>query len=196
MDSDAARVVSDSRTAPAGWDALTVSPPGGHVFQGTAWAQHLRQLGASPHFLTFSDGRTALVTLRESRFIPGPKASVRRGPAHAGDPPEMVAARCAALVAWARTQRVRELFMDPQRDADPRYEQAMDRLGFAVAPEVEPSIHVMRLALPDGTTLESLHAGLAKSTRQRIASATKAGVIYLVQISRSLKAFFAELRME
>ena len=29
-------------SAPPGWDALTVDPPGGHLLQGSAWAEHRR----------------------------------------------------------------------------------------------------------------------------------------------------------
>ncbi len=70
--------------SPAGWDDLTVNAPGGHVMQGTAWADHRRSQGARPRFVIFEDGSGALVTLRRSPLVPGTVASIRRGPAHGG----------------------------------------------------------------------------------------------------------------
>ena len=45
----------------------------------------------------------------------------------------------------------------------PAYEAAMDALGAVVTDEYQPSIHVMRLPLPSGSTEESLWAGVAKT---------------------------------
>jgi len=170
------RVTRASAIAPEGWDELTVAAPGGHVMQGTAWAEHRRGQGGEPRFVEFDDGRAALVILRRSPGLPGTTASVRRGPVHAGDGPERLAARSAALAEHLRSEGVRDIFVDPELDADPAYEAAMDRLGSTVATEVQPSIHVMRLAFPAGATEESLLATVSKSSRQRIRAAEKAGV--------------------
>lgn len=170
------RVARLSASAPDGWDGLTVASPGGHVMQGTAWADHRRSQGGEPRFVEFDDGRAALVILRRSPGLPGATASVRRGPAHAGDGPQRLAARSAALAEHLRGQGVRDLFVDPELDADPAYDAAMDRLGFKVADEVQPSIHVMRLTFPKGATEESVLATVSKSSRQRIRAAEKAGI--------------------
>jgi hypothetical protein len=95
---------------------------------------------------------------------------VRRGPAHGGFEAARQGERAATLAAWARGIGARDLFLDPEHDADPAYEAAMDAAGFSVAPELEPSIHVMRLDLA-GSTPDSLWEGLSKSTRQRIRAA-------------------------
>nr|MDQ3554174.1 aminoacyltransferase [Chloroflexota bacterium] len=155
---------------------LTVAAPGGHVMQGSAWAAHRRSQGGQPRFVEFDDGRAALVILRRSPGLPGATASVRRGPAHAGDGPQRLAARSAALAEHLRSEGVRDLSVDPELDADPAYDAAMDRFGFEVTDEVQPSIHVMRLAFPPGATEESLLASVSKSSRQRIRAAEKAGI--------------------
>lgn len=170
------RVVRVSALPSPDWDELTVAAPGGHVMQGTAWAEHRRSQGGEPRFVEFDDGRAALVILRRSPGLPGASAAVRRGPVHAGDGPVRLAARCAALAEHLRGEGVRDLFVDPELDADPAYDAAMDRLGFAETGEVQPSIHVMRLTFPAGATEESLLATFSKSTRQRIRAAQKAGI--------------------
>jgi lipid II:glycine glycyltransferase (peptidoglycan interpeptide bridge formation enzyme) len=176
-------VTSVLREAPADWDARAVDAAGGHVMQGTAWAAHRRAQGGDPRFVLFEDGGVALVVLRRSPLVPGAAATVRRGPAHRGEGGERLAERCAALAAWARAEGARHLFVDPELDHDPAYEAAMDRLGFAVTDEVQPSIHVMRLDLPAGATEESVLAGVSKSTRQRIRAAERAGVTVRADIA-------------
>ncbi|MBA2275324.1 MAG: peptidoglycan bridge formation glycyltransferase FemA/FemB family protein [Chloroflexi bacterium] len=183
-------------TAPEGWDDLTVRAPGGHVMQGTAWAEYRRSQGAHPQFVTFDDGRAALVMLRSSPLLPGATASVRRGPVHAGDDPERLAARAAALAAYLRAQGVRDLFVDPELDADFRYDAAMDRYGFRPAAEFQPSIHVMRLSLPPDSTEATILAGFTRSTRQRIRAAEKAGITVREDSGGQLIDAFGELLVE
>jgi lipid II:glycine glycyltransferase (peptidoglycan interpeptide bridge formation enzyme) len=167
---DAAAGPRVTAEAPPDWDARAVHVQGGHVYQSTAWAAYRATHGRDPHFVDLPDGGAALVLVRRSRGLPGVEASVRRGPAHGGLAPDRLAARASALVAWARGVGARDLFLDPEHDADPAYEAAMDAAGLAVAPELEPSIHVMRLDLA-GATEASLREGLSKATRQRIRAA-------------------------
>ncbi len=181
---------------PAGWDELTVALPGGHVMQGTAWARYRLSQGARPRYVLFDDGRAALVILRSSPLLPGATASVRRGPVHAGDGPERLASRAAALAEYLRREGIRDLFIDPEIDADPRYEAAMDARGFRVAAEFQASIHVMRLALPDGCTEASVFAGFTRSTRQRIRAAEKAGITVRDDTDGHLLDDFAQLLRE
>ncbi|MGH2467631.1 MAG: GNAT family N-acetyltransferase, partial [Candidatus Limnocylindrales bacterium] len=100
----------------------------------------------------------------------------RRGPISGGLEPAIAAARATALAARLRAEGVASLTVDPELPASPAYEAAMDRAGFRRAPEAQPSIHLMRLELPPGTTEATLLAGCSKSTRQRIRSASAAGV--------------------
>ena len=170
------KVIGVAHEPPAGWDERTVGAPGGHVMQGTAWADHRRAQGAEPRFVTFDDGCACLVVLRHSPLVPGATASVRRGPAHAGDGPERVAARAGALADWLRGEGARDLVLDPELESDARYDLAMNGLGFAVTAEFQPSIHVMRLDFPAGATEASVLAGFSKSARQRIRAAERAGI--------------------
>lgn len=189
-------VAHASDTAPEDWDELTVKAPGGHVMQGTAWAAYRRSHGARPRYVTFDDGRAALVILRSSPLLPGATASVRRGPVHAGDGPERLAARAAALAAYLRTQGVRDLFLDPEFDADARYDAAMDGHGFRTTAEFQPSIHVMRLKLSAGATEASVLASFTKSTRQRIRAAEKAGITVREDTEGRLIDAFGQLLVE
>jgi lipid II:glycine glycyltransferase (peptidoglycan interpeptide bridge formation enzyme) len=170
------RVASVSATAPDGWDRDTVAAPGGNVLQGTCWAAHRRAQGARPMFVTFTDGRAALVIARRQRGLGGLSAACRKGPIHAGDPPEAIASRAAALATMLREKRATDLFLDPEIDQSSAYETAMEGAGFGVTDEAQPSIHVMRLALPAGCTETELFPTLGKTTRQRIHAAEKAGI--------------------
>ncbi len=193
---DAVRVSQVLADQPAGWDALTVAVPGGHVMQGSAWAGYRLSQGARPRYVLFDDGRAALVILRSSPLLPGATASVRRGPVHAGDPPERLAARAAALAEYLRPEGVRDLYVDPEVEAEGRYEAAMEAYGFRVATEFQASIHVMRLTLPDGSTEASVFAGFTRSTRQRIRAAEKAGITVRDDRDGHLLDAFAQLLRE
>jgi lipid II:glycine glycyltransferase (peptidoglycan interpeptide bridge formation enzyme) len=169
-------VASVSTTAPADWDRLTVSAPGGSVMQGSCWAAHRRAQGARPLFVTFTDGRAALVIARRQRGLGGLSAACRKGPITAGDAPDAVAGRAIALATLLRGRRATDLFVDPELERTESYAMAMTRAGFRVTDEAQPSIHVMRLALPAGCSEDELFATLAKTTRQRVQAARKAGI--------------------
>ena len=169
------RVVADVATAPADWDERAVAVPGGHVMQSAAWGDYRASLGSEPRYLEFDDDRVALVLLRSTPGLPGVEASCRRGPAHAGERSTAAVARAVALAAWAGDHGARDLYLDPERDADPDWAAAMDAAGFEVTTGLDPSIHVMRLDLEPGADAETLAARLSKSTRQRIRAAEGAG---------------------
>jgi lipid II:glycine glycyltransferase (peptidoglycan interpeptide bridge formation enzyme) len=168
--------VSDARNEPtADWDDHTVRAPGGHALQGTAWAEHRRSQGWRSRFVRFSDGRAALVLTHRQPPLPGFVAYAPRGPIAAGDGPERTAERAAALVEWLRPLGATILAVDPELDADSAYDRRLAATGFRPTEEIQPSRHRMVLPLPPGTTEESLLAGFAKTTRQRIRAAEKAG---------------------
>ena len=189
-------VVSMTAEPPTDWDARVVGVPGGHVMQGTAWAAHRRSQGADPRFVTFSDGRGVLVVLRRQPLSIGSIATVRRGPVHADGTGADLAAHIGVLAAALRDSGARELFVDPELDADAGYEVAMDALGAVLAEEYQPSIHVMRLPLPPGTTEGSVWAGVAKTTRQRVRGADRVGTIVRRDESGSMMEAFGELLVE
>jgi lipid II:glycine glycyltransferase (peptidoglycan interpeptide bridge formation enzyme) len=189
-------VVDIATEAPDGWDQRVVAAPGGHVMQGTAWAAHRRAQGADPRFVTFSDGQGVLVVLRHQPLTVGSIATVRRGPAHGGGSGVELAGRIGVLGAALARIGARELFVDPELDADPAYEASMDALGAVVTAEYQPSIHVMRLPLPTGSTEASIWAGVTKTTRQRVRAAERLGTIVRHDDSGQLLEAFGELLVE
>jgi lipid II:glycine glycyltransferase (peptidoglycan interpeptide bridge formation enzyme) len=101
-----------------------------------------------------------------------------------------------ALAEHLRAQGVRDLFVDPELDADPRYDAAMDRYGFRPAAEFQPSTHVMRLSLPPDSTETTVLAGFTRSIRQRIRAAEKAGITVREDSGGQLIDAFGELLVE
>jgi hypothetical protein len=160
--------------------------------QGTCWAEHRRAAGQEPLFVTFDDGRGALIVSRPQRPV-GVFVTSRKGPVHAGDPPAQVADRARALAALMRGRGASLLYVDPEIDRSADYASAMGAGGFEITDPAEPSVHVMRLALPPGTTEDELFASFAKSARQRIRSAEKAGVAVRVDGNGERLADFAAL---
>jgi len=164
--------------------------------QSSTWAEHRQGGPERAHFLTFDDDTVAVATLRSSAGLPGSEASVRRGPAHRNDPPAVLGGRARALAQWARAQGARDLFLDPEHDADPEYAVALTGAGFSVTPEREPSIHVMRLTFEPGIAEDALFGGLSKSTRQRVRSARDAGIKVRESSAAERMAEFAGLMRE
>jgi lipid II:glycine glycyltransferase (peptidoglycan interpeptide bridge formation enzyme) len=171
----AVAVVAEEPEAPAGWDARTIDLPGGHVLQGTDWAAHRAADGWQPRYLSFADGRAALVLTRPQPPLPGFLAYAPRGPVAAGDPPQEVAARAAGLAAWARDAGATILAVDPELDASEDLERALTSARFRPTEEIQPSRHRMILRFQAGTTDDDLLAMISKSSRQRIRAAEQAG---------------------
>jgi lipid II:glycine glycyltransferase (peptidoglycan interpeptide bridge formation enzyme) len=169
-------VVAVSDTPPAGWDRLVVDAPGGHVVQGTASAAHRAAQGWKPRFVTFDDGRGALVIVRERR-VRGATGYCPRGPISAGDAPELVAERAVALAAAMRAEGLVALAVDPELDADASYDRRLFAAGFREIEEIQAGRHRLVVDLPPGTTEVSLLAGTTKTARQRIRGAAAAGTV-------------------
>lgn len=161
--------------------------------QGTCWAAHRRTQGARPMFVTFTDGRAALAIGRRQRGLGGLSVACRKGPIHAGDPAASVSERAVALADMLRAERATDLFVDPEVDQSASYAGAMARAGFGVTDDAQPSIHVMRLALPAGCSEEELFATLSKTTRQRVRAAEKSGIRVRVDEGADRLVDFARL---
>jgi lipid II:glycine glycyltransferase (peptidoglycan interpeptide bridge formation enzyme) len=187
---DAVRVADVATKAPLGWDALTVDPHGGHVLQGTAWAAHRAELGWTPRFMTFDDGRAALLLTIAQPPLPGFVAYAPRGPIGAGDPVGRVAARAGAIGAWVRDAGGTIVAVDPELDADEAYDAEVARAGFRPAEEIQPSRHRMVLALPSDAGPDDVLARIAKQTRQRIRAAEAGGTTVIEDVGGThLEAF-------
>ena len=187
------RVSEVSEDPPPNWDDLTVAPPGGHVLQGRGWAAHKSDQGWRPRYVTFSDGRAATVLTRRRPPLPGFLAYAPRGPISAGDRPETVALRCAALADWLRREGATILAVDPELDRSAAYANVLAASGFRATEEIQPSRHRMVLPLPTGTTEEELYRRIAKATRQRIRAAEKAGTLVCEDPEGTHLATFAGL---
>jgi lipid II:glycine glycyltransferase (peptidoglycan interpeptide bridge formation enzyme) len=165
-----------------GWDAAAVDAPGGHVLQSRAWAAHRESTGWQPRFLAAGDVR-ALALVRPWPLLGGGSAYLPRGPVGPGTPwtgDGTGAAIGETLVAAARhlaSRGVDVVAADAEVAADDTaYQAALGAAGFRGIPEIQPSRHRMSLALPGDGDASGVLAGVAKSTRQRIRNAERAGV--------------------
>ncbi|MEJ7749144.1 MAG: GNAT family N-acetyltransferase [Candidatus Limnocylindrales bacterium] len=160
-----------------GWDARTVDPPGGHVYQSLAWAEHRSRTGwRAVHLVDDSDGGAALALLRPWPWIGGSSAYLPRGPIAAGATPERLGARLAAMTDWLAERGVDVVATDAEVEASSGYRLELRRRRFRPIPEIQPSRHRVSLPLPADGDETPVRAGLAKSTRQRINAAERANV--------------------
>ena len=166
-----------------GWDAAAVHAPGGHVFQSRAWARHTGGRGWRPRFLAAGDHR-ALVLERSWPVIGGASGYMVRGPVGPGRPwaadrsGEPLGAALVAMAAWLAGRGVDVLAADPEVAAgDAGYRRTLDAAGFRPIAELQPSRHRMALDLPANGDEGAVWDGIAKSTRQRIRQAERAGVV-------------------
>lgn len=171
------RVLAAGATPPADWDESVVVAAGGHVLQSRAWAEHRAGQGWQPRFLTFDDGRSALLIMRRQSPLPGFAAYSPRGPIAAGDGPEAVAGRAIALANWVAIEGCRVLTVDPELDASADYDRLMAGRGFREREEIQASRHRMLVGLGDGVDEDALLARMTKSARQRIRAAERAGTV-------------------
>ena len=171
------RVASAADAAPADWDDSVVTPPGGHVLQSRAWAEHRAGQGWQPLFVTFDDGRRALALTRRQSPLPGWAGYAPRGPISGGDGPTATADRATALADWARQEGGRILTVDPELDASPDYDRLVEAHGYKPREEIQASRHRLLVPLPAGSSEDTLLAAMTKSARQRIRAAQAAGTV-------------------
>jgi len=171
------RVLAAGTTPPTDWDQSVVAPAGGHVLQSRAWAEHRAGQGWQPRFITFDDGRSALLLTRRQSPLPGFVAYAPRGPISAGDGAEAVVARAIALANWAGIEGCRVLTVDPELDASTDYDRALAGRGFREREEIQASRHRMLVALGEGVGEDDLLGRMTKSARQRVRAAERAGTV-------------------
>jgi hypothetical protein len=138
----------------------------------------------------------ALVVLRRQRLAPGLVATCRRGPTPAGLSGTELAGHVAVLGDALRDLGARELFVDPELDADEGYDAAMDALGARRTAEFQPSIHVMRLTFPPDATEETVFGSIQKATRQRIRAAERVGTTVRLDVAGERLDEFGEVLVE
>lgn len=162
----------------AEWDRRMVHAPGGHVYQSTVWAAQRARLGWRPRFVRLDGDAGALVLERPQPWIGGRSAYVPRGPG--ADPRTSgpaVVARMVALADWLARSGVDVVAMDPEIPTSvDGVREGLSAAGFHPIPEIQPSRHRVSLALAPDTDDAAVRASIAKSTRQRLASAERDGV--------------------
>ncbi|HEX5590026.1 MAG TPA: GNAT family N-acetyltransferase [Candidatus Limnocylindrales bacterium] len=156
------------------WDDLVVRPGGGHVYQSAAWARHRAASGWRPHQLVAADGSAVLALERPWPLIRGGSAYLPRGPIPAGDAPAM-ASRLRAFTEWLAAHGIDVVATDAEVPAGTAYDELIRASGFRPIEEIQPSRHRMAIPLGHGADEAAVLAGIAKSTRQRIRGAEKAG---------------------
>lgn len=159
----------------AGWDALTVEPPGGHVLQSRAWARYRAAAGWQPRFLVGSDGSAVLSLTRPWPLVGGASAYISRGPVPTADA-DVLADRLDAAARWLTEHGVDVVASDAQIHADSGYLAAVAKRGFHQIEEIQPARHRMSVPLPPGATEEDALGRASKQTRQRIRKAESDGL--------------------
>jgi serine/alanine adding enzyme len=155
----------------ATWDDRAVRVPGGHVYQSLAWADFSARTGWRPRHLVFDDGSVLLSLERPWPLVGGAGAYIPRGPVSAGAAPETIAGRLAEATAFLASRGVDVIASDAEVAAATGYGRYLRDLRYRPIREIQPSRHRMSLPLPAGTTDDDIHAGITKSTRQRIRAA-------------------------
>jgi hypothetical protein len=165
----------------ADWNDQAVEAPGGHVYQSRAWAACRRASGWTPRFLKGDDGGRTLALTRSWPVIGGGSAYLPRGPVPVrGELPggwEALAERQIAVADLLGAEGMDVVAADPEVPAaEPAFRSRIEAAGFRPIDEIQPSRHRMTLPLGNGSDEVSVLEGIARSTRQRIRGAERAGV--------------------
>jgi lipid II:glycine glycyltransferase (peptidoglycan interpeptide bridge formation enzyme) len=158
------------------WDDLVVAPGGGHVYQSMAWARHRAASGWRPHHLVATDGSAVLALERRWPVMGGGSAYLPRGPIPAGEAAAM-AARLGAFTGWLADHGIDVVATDAEVLASTGYGDLIRAAGFHPIEEIQPSRHRLALELGHGADEAEVLAGVAKTTRQRIRGAERAGTV-------------------
>ncbi|HXG25507.1 MAG TPA: GNAT family N-acetyltransferase [Candidatus Binatia bacterium] len=157
------------------WDALTVRPPGGHVLQSRAWAEHRATRGWQPRHLVGDDGSAVLALTRPWPIVGGASAYLPRGPVPTAGLEEAVA-RLDGATAWLAASGIDVVASDAEVTAA-GYRERLRSIGYAPIEEIQPSRHRLSVRLAPDADEERVLGNVAKSTRQRIRQAERGGLI-------------------
>jgi len=176
------RIDLASLEAQRAWDARAVDAPGGDVHQGSAWLAYRASLGREAIALEIDDAPLGIL-LNRAPLFGLPKGHAPRGPLAPWG-----ATLAQAVAAVERIQRAAtwlgaeyglvSLDADPWLPAGEATEAAFRNAGLEKSDEIFPSQHTMVLrASAAGVSESDLFERIAKSTRQRIALAERAGFV-------------------
>ena len=87
------------------WDAHTVEPEGGDIYQSRAWAEYRGRHGWQPRFIVFPDDYRLLALTRPWPVVGGAGAYISRGPLALSEPPETTAATTVSTTRRDTTKR-------------------------------------------------------------------------------------------
>ena len=160
----------------ADWDERTVDAPGGHVYQGRAWAEHRVRAGWAADHLIGDDGSAVLALRRPFPVTGGWSAYLPRGPIARDETPEATTARLAGVVDHLRAATCAVVATDAEIPAASGYGGLLAALDFHPIEELQPSRHRVSLPLA-GRDVDDVFGGIAKSTRQRIRKAEGDGIV-------------------
>ena len=169
------------------WDALTVTPPGGHVYQSRAFAAYRAAFGWRPRFLVTGDGGRVLVLERPWPIVAGASAYVPRGPGPAAGPAAVLAARLAAVSDHLADRGVDVIASDAEVEATSGYAAMLAARGFHRIEEIQPSRHRMDLRLAPGTDERAVFAGMSATHRNLVRNAERQGLL-VVRLDRAAGA--------
>jgi lipid II:glycine glycyltransferase (peptidoglycan interpeptide bridge formation enzyme) len=156
------------------WDDLTVRPPGGHVLQSRAWAEHRAGRGWQPRYLVGDDGSAVLALLRPWPVVGGMSAYLPRGPVPTGGLDDAVA-RLEGATEWLASRGVDVVASDAEVIAD-GYSERIQQHRFRPIEEIQPSRHRLSVRLDEHADEDKLLENVSKSTRQRIRQAERGGL--------------------
>ncbi|MBU6255986.1 MAG: GNAT family N-acetyltransferase [Chloroflexi bacterium] len=163
------------------WDRRAVDAPGGDVHQGSAWLAYRAGLGRQAITLEV-DGEPLGILVNRAPLFGLPKGHAPRGPLLPwGAPPATISTvteRMTGVAQWLGAEHgLIALDVDPWLQAGEVADAAYRAAGFVRSEEIFPSQHTMVLhATASGAAEGELFDGIAKSTRQRITLAERAGL--------------------
>ena len=163
----------------ATWDAATVDPTGGHVYQSRAFAAYRAAFGWRPRFLVTSDGGRVLVLERPWPLVGGASAYISRGPAPAAEAASTLSARLAAVADHLAARGVDVIAADAEVEATTGYPAMLAGLGFHRIDEIQPSRHRLDLRLGPGADEGAVFAGLSATHRNLVRNAERQGLVVL-----------------
>lgn len=156
------------------WDDLTVRPPGGHVLQSRAWAEHRATRGWQPSYIIGEDGSAVLALTRAWPIVGGASAYLPRGPVPTGGLEDAIA-RLDGATRWLATKGVDVVASDAEVMAE-GYRARLRSIGFSPIEEIQPSRHRLSLRLAEHADEDKVLEVVSKSTRQRIRQAERGGL--------------------
>lgn len=161
------------------WDACTVVPPGGHVYQSRAFAAYRAVFGWRPRFLVTGDGGRVLVLERPWPLVGGASAYVPRGPVPVEATAEELVGRLSAVADFLADRGVDVIAADAEVEAASGYPALLAGRGFHPIDEIQPSRHRMDLRLAAGADERSVFAGLSATHRNLVRNAERQGLLVL-----------------